>query len=43
MQQFLDNREFLQWDVIYGTFNNREDKLVGGQYVRRYWHIYPAD
>ena len=41
--EFVDMREFLQWDVVYGLFNRRENRLVNGVFVRRYYHIYPRD
>ena len=40
-QEFVDTRDFLQWDMIYGMWNQRESKLVNGHWVRRYWHILP--
>lgn len=40
---FVDNREFLNADEVYCAFNKRDDKLVNGVRVRRYWHILPAD
>lgn len=43
MQEFVDNRDFLQWDMVYGVFNMPEHKIVNGQFIRRYWHILPWD
>ncbi|HVM51256.1 MAG TPA: hypothetical protein VMU04_24715 [Candidatus Acidoferrum sp.] len=48
MQEFVDSRELLQWDVMYCAFNKRESRLVDdgtGNFVwkRHYWHIYPKD
>lgn len=43
MQEFVDNRDFLMWDVVYCVFNMPEHKIVDGQFIRRYWHILPAD
>lgn len=40
---FVDSREYLQWDTVYGVFNQREDRMVGGVLLVRYWHIYPDD
>lgn len=42
-QEFVDSREFLQWDKVYCAFNKREDKLVNGRFLKRYWHILPGD
>ena len=42
-QRFLDSREFLLWDPVFGTFNRREDKIVNGRFSRRYWHILPVN
>jgi len=41
--RFVDMRWFLQQDVVYGLFNRRENRLVNGQFVRRFFHILPAD
>jgi hypothetical protein len=41
--EFVDFREYLAWDFVFGCFNKVETRLVDGQRVRRYWHIYPAD
>jgi len=43
MQEFVDNRDFLMWDLVYGVFNMPEHKIVNGQFVRRYWHILPVN
>lgn len=43
MQEFVDNRELLQWDTVFGAFNMPEHRIVNGQFIRRYWHILPAD
>ena len=47
-QEFVDSRELLQWDVVYGCFNKRESRLVDDGtgnmvWMRRYWHIFPLD
>ena len=45
--QFSDTRVFLDWDVVYGSFNEPEikDELVSGQLkrVRQWKHVYPED
>lgn len=41
--EFADQREFLKWDVVAGAFNMKEDVIVSGTRVRRYWHILPAN
>lgn len=41
MQEFVDMRALLQYDVVFGAFNKRESKIVNGRWVRRYWHILP--
>lgn len=41
--EFVDFREYLAWDWVFCCFNKVETKLVDGERVRRYWHIYPAD
>jgi len=43
--ELVDNREFLDWDVIYGAFNMYDDngRNVSGNRVRRYWHIFPRE
>jgi hypothetical protein len=41
--EFQDNRVFLGYDNVFGTFNQSEIILVDGVRVRRYWHIFPAD
>lgn len=43
MQEFVDTRDYLQWDVVYGSFNKRQAKIVNGVYVRRYEHILPVN
>ncbi len=41
--EFEDNRTFLKYDPVFGSFNKRDDRIVGGVRVRRYAHILPAD
>lgn len=45
--QFVDLRDFLDWDEVFGVFNRVVDRLVetasGLRRVRRYRHLYPAD
>ncbi len=41
MQQFVDMRELLQWDLVYCAFNIRDSRLVNGQWIRRYKHVLP--
>src|SRR5580658_5570095 len=43
MKQFVDLRAFLQWDQVYGLFNQRENRLVNGVFLKRYWHILPQN
>ena len=43
MQEFVDSREFLMWDVVYGMFNQRIDRIVNGQFRKYYAHILPRD
>src|ERR1700723_920256 len=43
MQEFKDNREFLMWDTVQGAFNLQDNRIVNGQYIRRYKHLLPAD
>lgn len=40
---FADNRRFLDWDVVYGEFNQADDRFVGNLRKRRWRHIYPVD
>lgn len=40
---FVDTREFLTWDVVFGLFNRVDIRMVEGVRVRRFKHIYPAD
>ena len=41
--QFVDFREYLSWDQVFGCFNRVEVILTGGQRVKRWKHMYPAD
>ena len=43
MQEFKDNRDYLMWDMVYGAFNLQENKIVNGQYLRRYRHLLPGN
>ena len=43
LQEFVDNRDLLQWDDVFGAFNMSEHRIVNGQFIRRYWHLLPAD
>lgn len=43
LQEFVDNREYLQWDIVTAAFNMPDHKIVDGQFIRRYWHILPDD
>jgi len=38
---FVDSREYLKWDYIYGAFNVPDTRIVGGRRVRRFWSIFP--
>jgi hypothetical protein len=40
---FVDFRELLQWDDVYGYFNKVNRVTVGGQRYRRYEHILPSN
>ena len=40
---FADSREFLTWDQVFGAFNLRDVRLEGGERVRRYRSLLPAD
>lgn len=37
--QFVDNRAFLKWDVVYGVFNRLDNRLG----VKRYKHLLPTN
>jgi hypothetical protein len=41
--KLIDFREYLKWDYVFASFNMVERKLVKGNMVRRFWHIYPSD
>lgn len=45
--EFVDLREFLAWDHVFGAFNMAETIMVSQAGVtvrkRRYWHILPAN
>lgn len=41
--QFVDNREFLQWDIVYCAFNKPDVRMVSGRRVKRWWHVLPWD
>jgi hypothetical protein len=43
MQEFKDNRDYLQWDMVYGAFNAQDNRIVGGEYIKRYKHLLPAN
>lgn len=43
MQEFLDNRWFLQKDVIYAQFNLPDSRIINGVYQKRYKHLLPPD
>lgn len=43
MQEFVDNRELLQWDKVKAMFNMRDHRIVNGVFIRRYKHILPDD
>jgi hypothetical protein len=40
---FVDTREYLKWDCVFGCFNKAEVRLVGNRRVKRYWHILPEN
>lgn len=39
--EFADFRYFLDMDVVWGTFNMVEKRLVNGRRTKRYWHVLP--
>lgn len=41
--EFVDNREFLYWDIVRGWFNVRQDMLVNGLWTKRYMHLLPIN
>lgn len=41
--RFVDNRDYLDWDMVYCAFNLRDETIIGGTKVRRYKHMLPAD
>ena len=41
--QFVDLREYLQFDYIFCAFNKPYVTLVNGRREKRYWHIFPQD
>lgn len=41
--EFVDMRELLSWDVVFGFFNQRQDLLVNGIWTKRYAHLLPAN
>ncbi len=41
--EFIDRREYLQWDRVFGAFNMPDTRIVNGFRKRRYWHILPQD
>jgi hypothetical protein len=41
--EFIDYREFLAWDYIFGCFNKADVRLVNGVRLKRWKHMYPAD
>ena len=41
--EFADNREYLDWDKVYCSFNASDDRIVDGVRVKRYAHILPKN
>ena len=39
--QFLDNRDFLKWDKVFGSFNMIDRTIIGNAMFKRYTHILP--
>jgi hypothetical protein len=39
--QFVDLREFLTHDLVYGAWNMTERRMFNGVYAKWWWHIYP--
>ena len=41
--EFVDLREYLTWDFVYGAFNKPDVRLLGGTRIKRYKHLLPAN
>ena len=41
--EFVDVREYLNWDYTFCSFNQRKDIIIDGVLRRRYVHILPKD
>ncbi len=41
--QFRDNRDFLDWDCVWGQFNLADETIVAGVRQKRYKHILPSN
>lgn len=41
--KFVDMREYLDWDNVYGAFNLADRHIVSGKSERRYKHLLPAN
>lgn len=41
--EFLDSREFLDWDWVYGAFNKDASRVVSGVRTRQWKHLLPAN
>lgn len=41
--RYSDQRIFLDWDVVFGSWNNVESRIVDGVRRRRWWRIRPQD
>lgn len=40
---FVDTREYLECDIVFGVFNREEVIMVAGVRTKRYWHVLPRD
>lgn len=39
--RFVDQRIYLDSDLVFGSWNNPQSRIVNGMWRRRYWHIRP--
>jgi hypothetical protein len=42
-QEFVDYREFLTWDTVFGAFNLKDVSVVAGRMQRTFRHLLPAN
>lgn len=43
VQEFVDTREYLQWDICYCRFNHRVNRMVNGVFTKYYEHLLPGN